>query len=112
MPYVLHYYVSNKKSKPEEYAHHILFMYYPFRDEKEILSGNPPTCASKLSEPGVIDLVNQKYSLVKPFATIVDNAFLRLSSDINVMDPYSQQENDEVDDYLTEDIDDSESENF
>ena len=88
-------------------------MYYPFRDEKELLSGNPPTYASKLSEPGVIDLVNQNYSLVEPFATIADNAFLRLSSDIdNIMDPYGQQENDEVNDYLTEDIDDSESEAF
>ena len=88
-------------------------MYYPFRDEKEILSGNSPTYASKLSEPGLIDLVNQKYSLVDPFATIVDNAFLRLSSDINnIMGSYSQQENDEVDDYLTEDIGNSESESF
>ena len=57
--------------------------------------------------------MNQNYSLVEPFATIVDKAFLRLSSDIdNIMDPYGQQENDEVNDYLTEDIDDSESEAF
>ena len=55
--------------------------------------------------------MNQNYSLVEPFATIVDKAFLRLSSDIdNIMDPYGQQENDEVNDYLTEDIDDSKSE--
>ena len=78
-------------------------MYYSFRDKKELLSGNPPTYTCKLSEPGVIDLVNQ----------LVDNAFLRLSSDIdNIMDPYDQQENDEVNDYLTEDIDDFESEAF
>ena len=77
-PYVLQYYVPNKETKPEEYAHHMLFSYYLFRDEKELLSGNPPTYASKLSEPGVTDLVNQNYSLVEPFATIVDNAFLRL----------------------------------
>ena len=83
-------YVLNKETKPEEYAHHTLFMYHPFRDEKELLSGNPPTYASKLSEPRVTDLVNQNYSLVEPFATIVDNVFLRLSSDIdNIMDPYS-----------------------
>ena len=58
-------------------------------------------------------MVSQNYSLVEPFATIVDNEFLRLSSDIdNIMDPYSQQENDEVNDDLTEDIDDPESEAF
>ena len=100
-PCVLQYCVPNKETKPEEYAHHILFMYYPFKDEKELLSGNPPTYASKLSEPGVIDLVNQNYSVVKPFDTSVDNTFLRLSSDIDNMDPYGQQENYEVNDYLT-----------
>ena len=37
------------------------------------------------------------------------NLILRLNSDIdNIMDPYNQQENDRVNDYLTEDIDDSE----
>ena len=56
--YVLQYYVPNKEIKPEEYAHHMLFMYYLFRDEKELLSGVPPTYAGKLSEPGVTDLVN------------------------------------------------------
>ena len=87
----------------------MLLMYYPFRGEKELRSGNPPTYASKLSEPGVIDLVNQNYSLVEPFATIVDNTFLRLSSDTDdIADPHGQQENEEVNDYLTEDTDDSE----
>ena len=47
------------------------------------------------------------------FATIVDNAFLRFSCDIdNIIDPYGQEENNELNDYLTEDIDDSESEAF
>ena len=79
-PYILQYYAPNKETKSEEYADHMVFMYCPFRDEKELLSGNPATYASKLLEPGVIDLVNQSYSLVEPFATIVNNAFLRLSS--------------------------------
>ena len=91
----------------------MLFTYYPFGDEKVLLSGNPPTYASKPSETWVVDLVNQNYSLVEPFATIVDNKFLRLSSDIdNIMDSYGQQENDIVNDYLTEEIDDSESQAF
>ena len=75
----------------------MLFMYYPFRDEKEFWSGYPPTYVSKLSEPGVIEVVNQNYSLAEPFATIVDNAFLRKSCGIDInMDPYGQQENYEV----------------
>ena len=77
VPYVLQCYVPNKESKPEDYDQHMLFMWYPFRDEKELLSGNPPTYASKFSKPGVIDLVNQNYVLVEPASTIVDNALLR-----------------------------------
>ena len=36
IPYVLQYYVPNKETSPEEYAHHMFFMYYPLRDEKEL----------------------------------------------------------------------------
>ena len=90
-PYVLQYYVPNKETK-SEYAHHMLFMYYRFRDEKELLSDNLPTYANKIWEPGVIDLINQNSYLVEPFAIIVDNAFLRLSSGTdNIMDPCGQQ---------------------
>ena len=75
----------------------MLFMYYPFRDEKLLLSENPPTYVNKLSEPGVTDVVNQNYSLFETSATIVDDTFLRISCDIDSnMGPYGQQGNDEV----------------
>ena len=48
---VLEYYIPNKEKSSEEYTHHMLFMYYPFRDEKDLLSGNPSTYVSKLSAP-------------------------------------------------------------
>ena len=41
-----------------------------------------PHMQVNFQNPGKIDLVNQNYSLSEPFATIVDNAFLRLRSDI------------------------------
>ena len=34
IPYVLQYYIPNKKISPEENVHHMFFMYYSFRDEK------------------------------------------------------------------------------
>ena len=43
----------------------MLFMYYPFRDEKELLSGNPPTYVST-------EVVDENYSFAEPFATIFD----------------------------------------
>ena len=27
---------------PEKFGHHVLLLFYPFRDEKEFLSGLPP----------------------------------------------------------------------
>ena len=45
----------------------------------------------------MIEVVNQNYSLAEPFATIVNDAFLKISCEIESnMDPYGQQENDEV----------------
>ena len=45
----------------------------------------------------MIQVVNQIYSLDEPFATIIDDAFLRIISDTDSnMDPYGQQENDEI----------------
>ena len=65
------------------------FMYYSLRDEIELFSSNPPTYSAKLAERGIIKVVNQNYSLVEPFATIVDDSFKRISSDIdNNMDPH------------------------
>ena len=75
----------------------MLFIYYPFRDEKELLSRNRPTYVSKFSEPGAIEVVNQNHCLVEPFATTIDDSFLRISCDIDSnMDPYGQQENNKV----------------
>ena len=89
----------------------MLLMYYPFRDEKELLSGNTPKYVSKLSEPGVIEVVNQNCSLVEPFATIVYNAFLRISCDVDSnTNPYGQQQNDEVTENIVDFSDNSDTE--
>ena len=52
-------------------------------------SGNPPTFSNKLRESNVISLVNQDRGRVEPFATIVDNAFERYTSELETnMDPF------------------------
>ena len=38
--FVLKYYIPNKHSQPEEYVHHILFMYFLFRGEKHFKFNN------------------------------------------------------------------------
>ena len=58
----------------------------------------------------MIEVVNQNYSLVEPFATIFDDAFLRISCDIDSnMDPYGQQENDEVTENIVDFSDNSDT---
>ena len=36
---ILRYHVPNQNKRPDEYAHHLLFMYYPFRNEEELRQG-------------------------------------------------------------------------
>ena len=47
---ILSYHVSNKFLSPEKFAHHVLLLFYPFRDEKELLSSFPPLYQNKLQE--------------------------------------------------------------
>ena len=75
----------------------MLFMYYPFRSENDLKSGNPPTYANKLRESSVTELVNQNHLKVEIFENIVNDAFERLSLVLKTnMDPLGQQENDET----------------
>ena len=93
----MQFYVPNQQNQPEGYAHEMLFMYYPFRNENDLKSGNPPTYSNKLRESNVISLVNQNRARVEPFATIIDDAFERYTSELETnMDPFGQQDNDET----------------
>ena len=97
IPFVLQFYIPNQQTEPEKYAHQMLFMYYPFRTENDLKSGNPPIYSNKLRESDVITLVNQNRARVEPFATIVDNAFERYTSELETnMDQFGQQDNDET----------------
>ena len=55
----------------------------------------------KLQEPGVLDVVNRNRHIMEPYSDIVDDALVSLCENIrSTGDPFSQQENDEVDDEL------------
>ena len=56
---VLRYHVPNKFKDPEGYAHHLLFMFYPFCEE----------CVRiffKIEGTRVIEVINNNKSLVEP----------------------------------------------
>ena len=95
---VLRYYVPNKDRYPEKFAHHLLFISYPFRSEDELLTGNPPTYQNALACASVLSAVNKNRQKFETFADIVEEAFNfnhNLESD---QDSYGQIENDETED--------------
>ena len=87
------FHVPIRHKDPEKYAHHLLFLYYPFR------SGIIP----RLN----LDKINENKSKVEPYEELVDEAFRQYQADLDTtLDPYAQQENEEVGaavDYESED---------
>lgn len=57
---ILGYYVSSKSFSPEKCAHHLLLLFYPHRDENDLLSSNQPLYQDKLQKSEAQDKVNVK----------------------------------------------------
>ena len=82
---VLRYHVKNKYKSPKEYSHHLLMMYYPFRSEAQLLDG---TYVEKLSQPGVLDIINENKQKIEPYGDLVDEAFKNYRADLDTnLDP-------------------------
>ena len=69
---VLRYHVPNRNKYPEKYAHHILFMFYPFRAEDDLYLNN--SYINKLYEPGVIDIINTNKQKLEPYTELLEIA--------------------------------------
>ena len=69
---ILRYHVPNKLLSPEKLPHHVLLLFYPFRDEKESLSGFSPMYQNKLKEEGVQDIVNINKVKIELYSDLVD----------------------------------------
>ena len=55
---VLRFHTPNKTKEPENFFHHLLMLYFPFRNEVVDLIGKEKTYASKLCEPKVQAIVD------------------------------------------------------
>ena len=55
---VLRYHKPNKTKEPEQYFHHLLLLYYPWRDENGLLDTDQ-TYTSKFYESGVQTVVEK-----------------------------------------------------
>ena len=69
--------MSNKLLSSKEFAHRVLLLFYPFRDEKELLSGFPPLYQNKLQQQGVQDVVNTNKIKFEPYGDLVDQDLQR-----------------------------------
>ena len=74
---VIRYHVPSKSLHPEKFAHHFLFLFYPFRDEND-LKLNGSYC-QKLALKDVIDVVNQNRLLFEPDSDKIDQVLIQLS---------------------------------
>ena len=89
--------MPNKLLHPEKFAHYVMLLFFPFRDEKELQSGCPSFYQNKLQEQGVEDVVNRNKIKFEPYGDLVDQVFSQFNENsINNQDPHSQTENDET----------------
>ena len=66
---VLIYHQPNSQKNIEQYAHNLLFTFYPFRDEAYLKSAPVTgTYFAKLQEPGVMDITSRSKAIMEPFS--------------------------------------------
>ena len=100
---MLKYHVPNQHEHPEQYAYHLLLMYFPFRNDNELKLNN--SYAEKLNSSNVLEIINLNRIKVEPYALFVENALKRLSTNQNAnIDSFDLQENDEINDTLNENL--------
>ena len=98
---ILRYHIPNQTTQPEEYAHHMLFMLFPFRNESDWKATVSRTYSEKLLEPTVTEIVNKNRKTCELFADAVDEAFIDFIANPRGMDPPAEQENEDVRDEIT-----------
>ena len=97
---ILRYHIPNQTAQPDEYAHHMLFVFFPFRNESDLKTTVSRTYSEKLLEPTVTEIVNKNRKVCEPFADAVDEAFIDFIVNPHGMDPRAEQENEDVRDEI------------
>ena len=95
----MRYHVPNKDIYPEKFAHHLLFIFYPFRLEDELLIGNPPTYQNTLACASFLSAFNKNRQKFEPHADITEESLANFSHNLQSnQDSYGQIENNETKD--------------
>ena len=97
MACVVQYLTPNKNRDYESYAHHLLLLCYPFRDESDLRVGLPPNYTNEIAESGVIDIINTNRALIELFTDVVDEALLQYGQTVmNKSEAMEKIENEEM----------------
>ena len=96
---VLRYHTPNKAKEPELYFHHLLMLYFPWRDETDLLSSDQ-TYMSKFYEPDVQTIVERNRSLFESDADAIKDALEAMRNNegnfIHSYDSINDQENSDL----------------
>ena len=97
---VIRFHTPNKKKEPEKYFHHLLMLYFPWRDELVDLIGTQEPYASKFHEPEVQAIVDLNRAKFEPDAEAMAEAleFLRTNNlgSLHSFDSLNDQQNEDM----------------
>ena len=86
--------MPNANRNTGDYVHYLHFSFYLFCHEGELAG----SCLWKLQQANVLYVVNRNKHIMEPYSAIVDDVLVNLCESIRSNgDPFSQQENGEVD---------------
>ena len=109
---VIRYHTPNKGKEPELYFHHLLMLYFPWRNETELLSSDQ-TYTSKFYETDAQPIVEENRALFEPDADAITEALESMTNtpgkNVHSFDCINDQENSDLQDELPDDLDPSES---
>ena len=109
---VIRYHTPNKRKEPEKYFHHLLMLYFPWRNEQEFF-GEDQTYISKFYEPDVQEVVQCNKEIFEPDGDAINEALESLRNFDGVpthsYDPINDQENEDLQQSLPDDSDETES---
>ena len=87
---VLRYHTPNKIKERESYFHHLLMLYYPWRDENNLMASDQ-TYTSKFYEPDVQTIVEHNRAIFEPDADAISQAFEALKSNQGNIHSYDKE---------------------
>ena len=108
---VIRYHTPNKTKDPEQYFHHLLMLYYPWRQETDLI-GTEQTYMSKFYEPDVQTMVQHRNIFEPDSDTVTEALDMLRKNDLSLLHSYdamNDQENEDLQSQIQDDSNDTES---